>query len=174
MTPVLHVSGKKLWQLYMLEQKLSDRGPEHDPVPAIGFGEGTKITKRFPRSFASLEAVFCFAREFFERHDVDERHHNSVCFALEEIFTNLVKYGGGEAEIEISLDRTSDRMIVRLTDFDVEPWDVTQAPDVDTTLPLEQRQPGGLGLHLTRKLLDGVDYEYEDRRSSIILTKRLE
>ena len=39
-----------------------------------------------------------------------------------------------------------------LTDYDVEPFDVTAAPDADVDLPIEQRSPGGLGLHLIRRL----------------------
>ena len=49
-----------------------------------------------------------------------------------------------------------------LTDYDVDPFDVTKAPDVDVTLPIEQRRPGGLGLHLIRRLMDSVDYEYSE------------
>ena len=47
-----------------------------------------------------------------------------------------------------------------LTDYDVEPFDVTKAPDADVKLPIDQRRPGGLGLHLIRRLLDSIEYEY--------------
>ena len=60
-----------------------------------------------------------------------------------------------------------------LTDYDVEPFDVTQSPEVDVTLPIEQRRPGGLGLHLIRRLLDSIEYDYskEKRRSRITFRK---
>ena len=62
---------------------------------------------------------------------------------------------------------------VALTDYDVEPFDVAQAPAVDVDLPIEQRRPGGLGLHLLRRMLDRIDYDYspDDRVSRITFRK---
>jgi serine/threonine-protein kinase RsbW len=47
-----------------------------------------------------------------------------------------------------------------LIDHDVEPFDITRAPDVDIGKPIEEREPGGLGLHLVRRMADRVDYDY--------------
>ena len=59
-----------------------------------------------------------------------------------------------------------------LTDYDVEPFDVTKAPDADVKLPIEQRRPGGLGLHLIRRLLDSIEYEYSKERRQSRITFR--
>jgi anti-sigma regulatory factor (Ser/Thr protein kinase) len=53
---------------------------------------------------------------------------------------------------------------VTLTDHDVAHFDVTQAPAVDTSRPLQEREPGGLGLHLTRRLVDRLQYSYDPQR----------
>ena len=93
---------------------------------------------RFARTFDSLEAIFGFAEEFFRREGIDERHRFAVNFALEEIFTNMDKYNANNSnEIQIDLERAYAKLLVTLTDFDVEPFDVTQVGEVRTDQPLE-------------------------------------
>ena len=132
------------------------------------------MEKRFDRSIASLDAICDFTREFFDGERIDEPDRHAVDFAIEEIFTNMVKYHpeGGD-EIRIGLERDDDVVRVMLIDDDVEPFDVTRVPAADVDLPLERRTPGGLGLHLTGKMMDSMEYDYEDRRSMVLMTRRL-
>ena len=58
-----------------------------------------------------------------------------------------------------------------MTDFDVDPFDVTVPRNIDTELPLDDRVPGGLGLHLVQQMVDNLEYEYHDRQSTIRFTK---
>lgn len=133
------------------------------------------MERSFPRRIDSLERIFAFAAEFFASERIDPRHHYAVDFALEEVFTNLVKYARDAApEVRVVLDRTGSKLRVAVTAFETEPFDPTAAPDPPVDLPLEQRKPGGLGIFLTRKLMDTMDYRYEDRSSTITLTKHLE
>jgi serine/threonine-protein kinase RsbW len=93
---------------------------------------------------------------------------------VEEIFTNMVKYNRGSAHrIRIAVSRADDSVVVRLTDFDVDPFDPASAPEVDVDLPLEARRPGGLGLHLVKSLADKLTYEYEDRVMRVSVVKRI-
>jgi len=77
--------------------------------------------------------------------------------------------------VRIDMATVTGGVEVTLTDYDVEPFDVTQAPDADINLPIEQRKPGGLGLHLIRRLVDSIEYEYskESRQSRITFRKTL-
>ena len=93
---------------------------------------------------------------------------------MEELFTNMVKYSpGGDAGVRMDMATIAGGVEVTLTDYDVERFDVTKAPDVDVGMPIERRKPGGLGLHLIRRLVDSIEYEYaeESRQSRITFRK---
>jgi serine/threonine-protein kinase RsbW len=130
--------------------------------------------RSFHRSFGSLAEIFAFTADFFARHGIDAGLLPTVDFTLEELFTNMVKYSpSGDAHVRIDMVTAPGGVEVTLTDYDVERFDVTLAPDANINLPLEQRRPGGLGLHLIRRLVDSMTYEYsnEERRSRITFRK---
>lgn len=70
--------------------------------------------------------------------------------------------------------RGSELMIL-LTDPDCPRFDIrTDAPEVDLFQPLESRTPGGLGIHLVKKMVDRIEYDHVDRVGTIRLFKKLE
>lgn len=122
----------------------------------------TRILRRsFGRRLESLPAMVDFAAAALVDYEIDSARRMAIDFAIEELFTNMLKYSGnGVSPVEIAFECGDETVQVSLTDTDVEPFDVTASPDADVTLPLQQRQPGGLGLHLTRRLVDDLSYEY--------------
>jgi len=133
------------------------------------------MDKRFDRKIDALEEIFLFTGEFFDAEAIGEAHRFAVNFSIEEVFTNWVKYNhGSSSEILIQLTRVDDRLSVTMQDFDVDPFDLTTAPPPDTDAPLEDRSVGGLGIFLTRKVMDHVEYRYENRISTVTMTRALE
>lgn len=128
--------------------------------------------RSFSRAYASLEGIFAFTAGFFARHRIEPRLLASVDFVLEELFTNMVKYAAADdpaSRVRIDLEAVEDGIEVAITDYGVDAFDVTQAPDAKVDLPLAERRPGGLGIHLTRRLVDDWRYEYaKDRREGRI------
>lgn len=128
--------------------------------------------KKFLRSYESLEAIYEFTEEILASRDLSQSIKFPVHFAMEELFTNMVKYNPDNAN-DILLDVSTDDegITVRLTDYDVDAFDVTATRQVDVSAPLDQRKPGGLGLHLIQKMVDSLKYEYSDRQSTVTFTK---
>lgn len=129
----------------------------------------------FDRAYHDLDRLTAVVREFCARHALSEAVVFALELAAEELFTNLVRHNrGGGSHILFGLERTDDSVIMSLTDYDVDPFDLTQAPSVDVIAPASERRPGGLGLHLVKTYLDDLVYEYTDRTMRITATKRLE
>jgi serine/threonine-protein kinase RsbW len=132
------------------------------------------MNKKFKRTFDSLKNIFEFTESFFSIEGIDGKHRFAVNFAVEELFTNMVKYNPGNPnEILLSIDHVDGELVVSLTDFDVDRFDVTEDRKVDVDSPLEERKIGGLGLHLIPKMIDSIDYDYADRQSKVTFTKQL-
>jgi len=111
---------------------------------------------------------------FFARTGIGDEHRMPMHFVVEELFTNLVKYSkGGKREIVLDLRREAGRLAVSLTDFDVAPFDIRAVPDVDVNRDLSDRKPGGLGIHLLKRMVDDIGYEYVDGKSTTTFFKAL-
>ncbi len=133
------------------------------------------IEKKFRRDFSSIDSIFDFISEYFSRSGIAESNTYIMGLAIEEIFTNMVKYDAGNPnDISIGLKMDVNKLIIILTDFDVDKFDITRTPQVNVKRPLQERKSGGLGLLLVHKLMDNIEYEYKNRTSKITLTKTLE
>jgi sigma-B regulation protein RsbU (phosphoserine phosphatase) len=160
----------------------ADGAPQLDDVTVVLLRRlpeaDTGLARRasFARSFDSLDALFGFLGEAMaaEGIDADARDtsgrpvRNSVEFIAEELFTNMVKYNAaGNADIRVELERRGNELWCRVIDPDSEEFDVAAAPDVDVGAGAESRAPGGLGIHLSRRLADSLEYDYSRRSSTI-------
>ena len=129
----------------------------------------------FKRDFSSLDSIFDFAGSFLAAEALSEEVSYAVNLAVEELFTNMVKYNtGGGGDITIRIDREGDDVVMQLVDSDVDPFDPGGIGDVDTSKPMEQRAIGGLGLHLVKSVVDKISYEYNNRRMMVTIVKSLE
>jgi anti-sigma regulatory factor (Ser/Thr protein kinase) len=94
--------------------------------------------------------------------------------AVEELFTNMVKYNSGRSgEIDIEVRTDEDRVGVVLIDRDTDPFDPSDVGPVDVDRPIEHRRRGGLGLHLVRSMVDTLDYQYRDREMRVSVSASL-
>ena len=132
------------------------------------------MEEKFRRTVDTLEEVFTFVSEFAARNRLGPDVVFQLKLAIEEIFVNMVRHNNGTNDILVSLVREGDKLIVSLTDFDVEAFDITKVEDYDTRQPLGKRPVGRLGIHLVRRVADKVSYDYDDRRSRITFVKNLE
>ena len=102
------------------------------------------------------DAYLAFAQEvaaFHERAAMPAHMAYAADMALEELLTNIIKYGydaGGEHRIDVLLRLDGAGLFIRVED-DGHPFDPTAAPEPDITLPVQERPIGGVGLLLVRR-----------------------
>ncbi|MGH8494575.1 MAG: ATP-binding SpoIIE family protein phosphatase [Gammaproteobacteria bacterium] len=171
--PMSELAGRLLHEAV----EFAGDAPQHDDITIVlvrRLPEGAAVQKDFRRTFDALDDIFAFTTSFFEHASVPPSIRGTVDLCIEELFTNMVKYNPrGREDIRITLQAVNDYIDVSLTDFDAERFDSKATPDADIHAPLDQRMPGGLGLHLVRRMADSLDYKYSDRRSRITFRKTM-
>lgn len=129
------------------------------------------MKKSFKREIRSLDEVFDYLESFISSNRLNESTAFILKFAVEELFTNMVKHNAsGPSEISIGLSVKNDKLLVRLIDRENFPFDVTKPDSADVDLDEAERRPGGLGLYLTKKMVDKIDFEHVGDQSIITLT----
>lgn len=134
-------------------------------------------TRSFQRGVSSLPEMFRFLDAALADVPAGAEVVGDLRLAVDELFTNMIRHQpGGADQVELSVDRQGSRIVLRLVDHGVKPFDPTAAPDPEFDVPAEERREGGLGIYLTRQLMGAVRYEYDERlrRSTITLEKDLE
>jgi anti-sigma regulatory factor (Ser/Thr protein kinase) len=101
---------------------------------------------------------------FAETHGVDPLVTGRLTVALDEVVTNAIMYGdlGADASIFVDLSLDGGDVVATVTDPGPAFDPLTSPPVVDTTLPLEERPVGGLGLFIVRQLARDLAYRHVD------------
>lgn len=95
---------------------------------------------------------------------------SSVMIAADEVISNALNHGGGAPSVEVAAKVEGGRVTVRIVD-DGAAFDPLAAEAPDTTLSVEDREIGGLGIHLVRKMMDHVAYERRGKHNRLLFSK---
>lgn len=122
------------------------------------------------------ELVGKIVREFGEWHEVPEQMVFLVKLSLDELVTNIVIHSAEQVptvrEIVLRLTTNQNELWAEVEDDGCafNPLDLPM-PDIDA--PLQARDPGGLGIHLVRSLMDRVNYKRVGQRNLLVLSKKV-
>ncbi|MEE9576592.1 MAG: PAS domain-containing protein [Gemmatimonadota bacterium] len=112
---------------------------------------------------------------FAEEHGVPTPIRRQINLVLDELLSNVLSYAfedDEEREIDVRIELSSDRLAVTVADDGI-PFNPFSGAPPDTSLSLEERELGGLGIHVVRKVMDEVSYNRRTDRNVVILVKYL-
>jgi anti-sigma regulatory factor (Ser/Thr protein kinase) len=129
-----------------------------------------------PATLDSLGAIADYVLAAAASAGLDKRASYRLRLAVDEIVTNIIVYGYGEADLPGTLELRAalddNALTVSIEDSGVA-YDPRQAPVPDTSLPLEERPIGGLGVYLALKSVDEFLYERVGDRNRSTFTMHL-
>jgi serine/threonine-protein kinase RsbW len=115
-----------------------------------------------PATLDSLGAIAEYVLAAAASAGLDKRASYNLRLAVDEIVTNIIVYGYADTDLqgvlELSANIDDGTLTVSVEDSGVA-YDPRQAPVPDTSLPLEERPIGGLGVYLAMKSVDEFLYE---------------
>jgi serine phosphatase RsbU (regulator of sigma subunit)/anti-sigma regulatory factor (Ser/Thr protein kinase) len=132
---------------------------------------GITLTNRL----TELERVSHLVEEFGARHGLPAKIVFETNLALEEILTNVIAYAyddGQDHEIAVRLALADDELTVEVED-DGRPFNPLDLPAADVTLAVEDRPIGGLGVHLVRHVMSGLEYCRQQGKNILVLKKHV-
>lgn len=116
-----------------------------------------------------------FTQEFSFHHGIAREDLVNIDVILEEVITNILKYGGMAPDSEactIELTLNTSLLEIKISDNGI-PFNPLLLPDVDTDKGIEDRPIGGLGIHFVKKLTISQKYNYQDGQNVLTVVKEL-
>ena len=134
----------------------------------------TTSVLRLQNRYSAMEALADWLQDVGRSHGLAEGVVQDLNLALEEVVTNVISYAysdDAEHEILLRATRRGDQLEVEVED-DGREFDPLAVPPPDLAKPLEEREIGGLGIHLVRSAMDAVKYRRAGNRNVLLLVKR--
>ncbi|HAE41227.1 MAG TPA: ATP-binding protein [Candidatus Riflebacteria bacterium] len=129
----------------------------------------------FPATLEHLNDMLGFILGFAQQQGFEEKIVGKVRLAMEEVLVNIISYAYPDSTGSIDIgcapaegDRTG--IIIEVKDRGV-PFNMLDKEDPDTTLPMEDRQIGGLGIFFAKQIMDDLRYERSGETNILRLTK---
>jgi sigma-B regulation protein RsbU (phosphoserine phosphatase) len=130
-------------------------------------------TVRIENDLSDIAKVDEMLDEFAEQFGIPPAIAVTFHVIFDDLLNNVISFGFNDGQrhfIDISLESTANSLIVSIAD-DGMPFNPLDETAPNTKLSIEDRQIGGLGIHLVIKLVDDVRYQRTADKNVLTLTK---
>lgn len=135
------------------------------------------IEKEFNADIKLLDNVLAFAEENLEKVGVSFKEITQFNIVIEEIFVNIAHYAynanKGLAWITFDYDENKKEVMFRFVDKGYQ-FNPLAKDDPNITLSAEERDIGGLGIFMVKKMMDDIKYEYVNGENVLWIMKKID
>ena len=125
----------------------------------------------------NLDVANAFIEEMLAPVECSPQKRFQLDLVVEEIFVNIANYAygdeTGQVVLRVSLQQTPPKMKLVFMDEGVA-YDPLAKDEPDVTLPMEERDIGGLGIFLVKKNVEDIHYERKDGKNILTIYKDLD
>ena len=125
---------------------------------------------------AQVVELNSFVQAVTEVLKLDKSLSQKIKLAVEEVAVNIMNYAylaDVKGELKLEAMANDKRLRFIFTDSG-RPFDPTSVSRADTTLTVEDRPIGGLGILLVRNLMDSINYERIDGQNVLMIEKKID
>jgi ammonium transporter len=142
------------------------------PADALMAERRIVIRSHLPEIATVIEKFETFAEEFGVPRPIAMKFN----LMFDDLLNNVISYAYQDDDvhdIEVRMELAGERLIVTITDGGV-PFNPLSVVTPRTDLALEDREAGGLGIHLVRNLVDDVSYQRRIDKNVLTLMSHLQ
>lgn len=135
-----------------------------------------KLSMVLKNDLAELENLVRHIEKFCKLHNLSKKNTFELNLVIDEVFTNIVSHGLNNQKdhlIKIDVQIISKNLTIRIEDHG-KPFDPTAIAKSNLECSLEDRQIGGLGLHLVSHIMNSIIYKRRGDKNVLILRKKLD
>jgi serine/threonine-protein kinase RsbW len=135
-----------------------------------------KILITLENKISEIERLADAVMKFGRKNSFSDKVIFDINLALEEVVNNVISYAykdKNEHQINIYMELEGQVLLLKVED-DGAPFNPFDVPEPDIDKPLEEREPGGLGLFFVRNLTDELEYKREKDKNILIMKKKIQ
>ena len=124
----------------------------------------------FPARFEFLDEIRDFVAQVAQEGGFTEKEIYSLQLAADEAASNVIEHayeGISDANLDITCDMQGEMIVITMRDTGV-PVDPSRVKQPNLKADLSERQIGGLGVYLMRKIMDEVRYESNAKTGNLL------
>ena len=131
-------------------------------------------TLRIASDFAELDKIRSFLKKNLGGLGISDKDYFKIELALLEICVNIIMYAypHDKGDIHVKSWQDEGKIFLEIRDSGI-PFDPRELKEPDIMEIIRNEKRGGLGVFLSRKLMDGFDYKRENNQNILTLYKTI-